>query len=104
MPVVTYSVLRLGVFVVALGGLWLAGLGGWLLVLVATVVAFALSYGFFGRQRDAAARWLAERRAGNRPRFSRAVTDDAAQEDAAAERLRGEEPGQTARPNPSSTP
>lgn len=85
MPVIIYSVLRLGLFALALVGLWLAGMGGWLLVLVAAVVAWALSYAVLGRRRDAAARWLAERR-GSRPRFSPVLESDAAAEDAAAER------------------
>ena len=59
-PVITYSLLRLGLFGAALVVLWLVGMGGWLLVLVAVVIAFALSYVLLGRQRDAAARWLAE--------------------------------------------
>lgn len=127
-PVVTYSLLRLGVFVLALIGLLLAGMGGWLLVVVAAVVAAALSYVLFGRQRVAAAQWLADRRAPGAPRFSRAVEEDAEAEDAIADRLReqgstddgdgardddgdgardgdGDGPGdQIARPNPSSTP
>ncbi len=129
MPVVTYSLLRLGVFVLAIVGLWLAGMGGWLLVVVAAVVAAALSYVLFGRQRVAAAQWIADRRAPGAPRFSRAVEEDAAAEDAIADRLREPEgppdgegqggsdveggqdaggregPGdQIARPSPSSTP
>jgi len=86
-PVVTYSILRLGLFVAALLGLWWAGMGGWLLVLVATVVAFVLSYVLLGRQRDAAALWLADRRAAaaGRPRFSARVEADAAAEDALAD-------------------
>lgn len=114
MPVVTYSLLRLAVFVVALVGLWLAGMGSWLLVVVAAVVAAALSYVLFGKQRAAAAQWLADRRAPGAPRFSRAVEEDAAAEDAVADRLHaqgstrddeGDGPGgQIARPSPSSTP
>lgn len=91
MPVVTYSLLRLGVFLLALLGLWLAGMGSWLLIVVAALVAAALSYVLFGRQRVAAARWLAERRSVDSPRFSRAVLDDAAAEDAIADRLRADE-------------
>ncbi len=92
MPVVTYSLLRLGVFVLALVGLWFAGMGSWLLVVVAAVVAAALSYVLFGKQRVAAAQWLADRR--ERPRFSRAVEEDAAAEDAIADRLRAQERSQ----------
>ena len=119
MPVVTYSLLRLGVFLLALLGLWLAGMGSWLLIVVAALVAAALSYVLFGRQRAAAARWLAERRSPAAPRFSRAVLDDAAAEDAIADRLRTDGPPETetetetgaadgedqiASPRPSSTP
>lgn len=125
MPVVTYSLLRLGVFALALVGLWFAGMGSWLLVVVAAVVAAALSYVLFGRQRAAAAQWIADRRGPGAPRFSRAVEADAAAEDAIADRLHAEEsrqdgvpdraraeesagedpPGdQTASPSPSSTP
>lgn len=91
MPVVTYSLLRLAVFVVALVGLWFAGMGSWLLVVVAAVVAAALSYVLFGKQRAAAAQWLADRRAPGAPRFSRAVEEDAATEDAIADRLHEQE-------------
>ena len=61
MPVVTYSLLRLALLAAAAILLWRAGLGSWLLPLVAVVVAWALSYLFLRRQRDAAALWLAAR-------------------------------------------
>lgn len=96
MPIVTYSLLRLALFAGALLGLWLAGMGGWLLVVVATVAAWALSYVVLRKYQLAADRWIAERRAGGRPRFSTDVEADAAVEDAAAD--------QSARPRPSSTP
>src|SRR5665647_1146077 len=70
MPVIVYSVLRLGLFALALLGLWAAGMGGWLLVVVGAVAAGALSYVLLGSQRTAAAIWIAERRAATRPRFS----------------------------------
>ena len=85
MPVIIYSVLRLGLFALALVGLWLAGMGGWLWVLVAALVAWAVSYALLGGRRDAAARWIAERRGGTRPRFSAGVEADAAAEDAASD-------------------
>lgn len=100
MPVVTYSLLRLGLFAAALLGLWLAGMGGWLLVVVATVVAAASSYVLLRRYQLAADRWIAERRAGGRPRFSVAVEEDAAVEDAADDAATD----QSASPRPSSTP
>ncbi len=81
-----YSVLRLLLFAVALGVLWFAGLRGWLLVLVAAVVALMLSYLTLRKPREAASRYLAERaehRARTGERFSREIEDDAAAEDAA---------------------
>jgi hypothetical protein len=114
-PVVTYSLLRLGLFAAALLGLWLAGMGGWLLVVVATVVAWALSYIVLRRFQLRADRWIAERRASGRPRFSTDVEADAAAEDAAAEDAAAEDAAaedaaaedaadQSASPRPSSTP
>jgi hypothetical protein len=94
-PVVVYSVLRLLLFVVALGALWLAGLRGWLLVLVAAAVALMLSYLTLNRPRSAASRYLAERaehRARTGERFSREIEDDAAAEDAAVDAAEGPEP------------
>jgi len=91
MPIVTYSVLRLGLFGACLGVLYWAGLGGWLLVVVAAFAAWGVSYAVLAGPRDAAAVVLAERaerRAAGR-RFSPAVEADAAHEDAvvdAAER------------------
>lgn len=83
MPLVTYTLLRLGVFVVALAALWFAGMGSWLLLVVAAVVAAALSYVLFRKQRDAAVAWLAERR----ERKEQERQDDAAAEDAIADAL-----------------
>lgn len=109
MPLIVYSLLRLALLAGCLLALWAVGLGGWLLVVVATVVAWAASYLLLGRQRDGAARWLAERdrrrRASGR-RFSARVDTDAEDEDAEAGSV--EEPadrhGQIDRPSPSSTP
>jgi len=60
-PLVMYTVWRILLFVAALGAGYLLGLRSWLLVLVAAVVAFAVSYLALARPREAAARWLAER-------------------------------------------
>lgn len=100
MPVIIYSVLRLGLFALALVALSLAGMGGWLLVLVAALVAWAVSYAVLGARRDAAALWIAEHR-GARPRFGARVESDAAAEDAAAEHSTAEP---AAEPDPPSTP
>jgi hypothetical protein len=93
MPVIIYSVLRLGLFALALVGLMLAGMGGWLLILVAALVAWAVSYALLGSRRDAAALWIAERRAADRPRFGAGVEADAAAEDAAAADAAGDGAG-----------
>lgn len=90
---VTYSLVRLGLFAVALLVLWWAGMGGWLLVLVAALVAGVLSYVLLGRQRTAAATWIADRRAARRPRFGAGPEADAAAEDAADDARREDAPG-----------
>lgn len=101
-----YSLLRLGLLAVALVAGWAVGLGGWLLVVVAAVVAWALSYVLLAGPRDRAARWVADRAERRRtgPRFSPGVEEDAAAEDAeAADRPASSTP-QSDRPSPSSTP
>ncbi|MDF9874868.1 DUF4229 domain-containing protein [Cellulosimicrobium cellulans] len=114
MPVVVYSVLRLLLFAAALGVLWFAGLRGWLLVLVAAVVALMLSYLTLRKPREAASRYLAaraEHRARTGERFSREIEDDAAAEDAALDAAldreendapRGTDPAPTEQPGTSS--
>lgn len=93
MPLLIYSLLRLGLFVLALVGLWFAGMGSWLLVVVAVIVSAALSYVILGKQRDAAVEWLEHRRTAPQqgPRLSKALQDDAAAEDAAVDRLHDEQ-------------
>lgn len=85
MPLVVYSALRLALFAAALGVLWWVGMGGWLAVVVAALIAGAMSYVVLARPRDAAARWLAERAESRRrtgQRFPAGVEADAAAEDA----------------------
>jgi hypothetical protein len=107
-PLVVYSVLRLALFAVVLAGLWRAGMGGWLAVVVAAFAAWALSYVLLAGPRDGAARWLADRAAARKAsgrRFSSETEEDAAVEDAeaAAVQQSGDD-GQSARPSASSTP
>lgn len=85
MPLFVYSALRLGLFALALVVLWAVGMRDWLLVLVAAVVAWALSYVFLAGPRDAAALWLSQRVEGRSARFSPGVEADAAAEDAEAD-------------------
>ena len=65
-----YTLLRVVLLGAAFGVLYWVGLRGWLLPVVAVVVALATSYLTLRRPRDAAARWMAqqgERRAARRP-------------------------------------
>lgn len=109
MPVIVYSVLRLALLAVALVAGALAGLRDWLLVVVAALVAWGLSYVLLPGPRDAAARWLAdraERRRATGVRFSPGVEADEDAEDAEADAVRkAEDPDpQSDNPSPSSTP
>ncbi|WP_223148337.1 MULTISPECIES: DUF4229 domain-containing protein [unclassified Actinotalea] len=81
-----YSLLRLGLLAGVLVAGWAVGLGGWLLVVVAALVAWALSYLLLAGPRDRAARWIADRAERRRtgPRFSAGVEDDVLAEDAEA--------------------
>ncbi|MGY4645463.1 DUF4229 domain-containing protein [Cellulomonas sp. URHB0016] len=93
MPLVTYSVLRLALFAVCLGLLWWAGMRSWLVVVVAALVAWGLSYVLLRGPRDAAARQLADRaerrRAlAGRERFGGRAQEDADLEDAVDEASR----------------
>jgi hypothetical protein len=95
-PLLTYTLLRLALFGAALGLLYLAGLRGWLLPVVAVVVALAVSYLTLRKPRDAATRWMAargDRRAAQRAVFPK-VDVDAVHEDAQVdEELRTDRPG-----------
>lgn len=89
MPLIVYSVLRLAVLAAAMAALWAAGMGGWLLVVVAALAAWAISSVVLAGPRDRAALWLAgraEHRGAVGRRFSPGVEADAAAEDAEAQR------------------
>lgn len=83
MPVAVFTLLRLGLLVLAAVVLYAVGFRSWLLVLLATVVALALSYLLLTRQRDAAARYLADRAERRR---HRPPTEDELAEDELADR------------------
>ena len=97
MPLLTYSLLRLGLFAVCFAGLLLAGMGSWLAVLLAAFLAWGLSYVLLAKPRDAAALFIAERaeraRArGGRPGLSAHAQEDADAEDAAVDAGLGARP------------
>lgn len=87
MRLLLYSVLRVLLLLGALGLGYLLGLRSWLLVLVAVVIAAALSYLFLRGPRDAAVGELA---AGfSRPRADRPRNADEELEDRLDEQTRG---------------
>ncbi len=90
MPILRYTFLRLLVLAAVLGLLWLVGLRGWLLLVVALVVAALVSFLVLPRQANDAAAVIA-RRGGRRKATSldQAIAQDAAEEDAL---LEGEDP------------
>lgn len=57
-----YSLFRVGLFAAAMVAMLLLGLEWWLAAIVATLVAFAISYIFFSEPREALARDIHERR------------------------------------------
>ncbi|MEX1078186.1 MAG: DUF4229 domain-containing protein [Homoserinimonas sp.] len=59
---ILYSLFRVGLFAAALAAMLLIGLEWWLAAIVATMLAFAISYIFFSEPRDALARDIHERR------------------------------------------
>jgi len=76
---IRYSLIRIGLFALAFAALFALGLEWWLSALLATVIAFTLSYIFFVQQRDRLARDLADRAAKKKN-----LDPDADAEDAAA--------------------
>ncbi|MDP3209479.1 MAG: DUF4229 domain-containing protein [Rhodoglobus sp.] len=64
-PWVLYSLVRVGVFALALAILLLIGIEWWLAAIIAAVVGLCVAYIFFGRLRDAVAHDIVRRR--NRP-------------------------------------
>ena len=84
MPFIIYSALRLALIFILGVVLYAVGVRDLLLPLLAIVLALMVSYLVLGKQREAAAVYLAGRKKNREEtgeRFSRAVTDDAAFED-----------------------
>lgn len=97
MRLAVYSLLRLGLFAVCLGVLFLVGMRSWLLVVLAALLAWGLSYVLLGRWRDAAANQLAEaaerRKAlGGKAELTGKAREEAELEDAADEAARTADP------------
>lgn len=101
-PFLVYTVLRLGLFVAVLAVVGLLGARGWLLLVIAAVVSFALSYVLLRGPRERLAAQVADRvgeRTDPARRKQSKLDDDARAEDAAADDL-----GRADRPPPSDPP
>lgn len=96
MRVLTYSLMRLGLLAVCFAGLFWAGAGLWVAFLVATFLAWGLSYVLLAGPRDAAAHEIAERaqaRAARSGRSQRELDDDTAEDAAVDAALAASGPG-----------
>ncbi|WP_029252109.1 DUF4229 domain-containing protein [Paraoerskovia marina] len=92
MPFVVYSLLRLAVFAGVLVALYAVGMRDWLLIVVAALAAFFVSYLALNGPRTRASEYLAarsEHRRATGEKFSREIEDEAAYEDAADDAARG---------------
>ena len=61
-PWVLYSLVRVGVFAIALAVLLIVGVPWWLAAIIAAVIGLCVAYIFFGKLRDAVALDIADRR------------------------------------------
>jgi hypothetical protein len=96
MALLIYSVLRIVLVVGAGAVLYLLGLRSWLLVLGAVLLGAGLSYVLLEAPRRRAAESMAARRADG-DRFSRALAEEAADEDAEADSISGADLAERAR-------
>jgi len=85
-----YTLMRLGLFVLALAILYFTGARGFLAIVLAAVVSFVLSYLLLGRQREAMATRIAQRVQDRKDFPVRTVEEDAAYEDAVDDAMRSE--------------
>jgi hypothetical protein len=76
-PWIRYSIIRIGLFAAAFALLMFLNIVWWASALLATVIAFALSYIFFVRQRDKLAEDLATRLERSKQPDSDALAEDA---------------------------
>lgn len=74
---IRYSVIRIGLFTLTFVALFTLGLEWWLSAVLATVIAFTVSYIFFARQRDVLARNLEARAAAKKNPDPDAEAEDA---------------------------
>ncbi|WGW10956.1 DUF4229 domain-containing protein [Saxibacter everestensis] len=79
--VVKYSLLRLGIFFLAFGALWVAGFNELVSLVLATVIAVLLSFLLLRRQRDDVVKYVQERSARRAEQRRTKVDRDSAYED-----------------------
>lgn len=84
MPILRYTLLRLAMLAGAFALLWLLGFRGWLLAVVAVVVAALVSFLALPRHANDAAAVIARRREGKGgpSAVDQAIAEDEAEEDA----------------------
>jgi uncharacterized membrane protein YjjP (DUF1212 family) len=75
-PWVTYSLVRIGIFALALTVLMLVGLEWWLAALLAAVIGFLVSYIFFAKLRDAVTADIVARREAPEQKNDDALAED----------------------------
>lgn len=75
-PWVTYSLVRIGIFALALTVLLLVGLEWWLAALLAAVIGFLVSYIFFAKLRDAVTADIVARREAPEQKNDDALAED----------------------------
>ncbi len=72
-----YSLIRLGIFALALAGLLLIGVTVWIAAIGAAVIGFCVSYIFLSRPRDAVAKTMVnEKASGSKSRPERDLDND----------------------------
>ena len=75
-PWVTYSLVRIGIFALALTVLMLVGLEWWLAALLAAAIGFLVSYIFFAKLRDAVTADIVARREAPEQKNDDALAED----------------------------
>lgn len=75
-PWVIYSLVRIGIFALALAVLMLIGLEWWIAALLAAVIGFLVAYIFFAKLRDAVTNDIVARRESPEKKNDDALAED----------------------------
>ena len=79
-PLVKYSLIRVGLFVIVLAVLIVVGVPGWLAAIAAALVALSVAYIFFRQQRDEAIAVLSKKPGASTAASSGTVSDEQAED------------------------